>query len=170
VVTRLGTVPALLCIVAAALLGGWGWGAREDSADRAREEDAQRPPEEGDSLFSGPDAPDQRELSCGVLVDAAMLQTPADPFALFGPTGPDAGPATTLATSGVDTAWTLVGLLQEDLVVGIPDLDHPDLVAAILGLRSTLQAALTRTAEPLSDPEVVAAAATLRTALVDRCL
>lgn len=185
-------IPAVLCIVAAALLGGWGWGARDDSSATARVEADRRSDDDEGGLFSGleePDGPggeverDPVTATCDLLISAALLEPPLDPFALFGPLGPDGGsddegddgsededPVTTLAPSGLETAQALRDVLREDLVTGIPELDHPDLVAAVDGLRGALQVAASRTAEPLADPDVIAAAAALRSELVGRCL
>ncbi len=167
-ITRLGTVPAILCVVAAALLGGWGWGARDASSDRARDEAARREAFEvsdGD-LFGGVERSDPVELTCAALIDAALLQPPTDPTTYFG----GEGSVTTLLSSTIDGAWMLVGILTPEMVAGLPGLDHPDLRDAIVGLRSALQAALARTAEPFADPDVIAAAAGLRGALIGRCL
>jgi hypothetical protein len=178
VVNRLLALPAVLCLVLGALLGVWGWGERD--AARARivpELDAPSifgsPNEEEDPSILGPasfDRDEQTEAVCALLLDASQLRGPLTGFAPEPePVPGEPASSSVPAVSPLEEAAAIVGVLDPQIVTGLPRLDRADVVAAIDRQRTAMQRILLDGRDPSTDPEVLAAASELEASLSGVC-
>jgi hypothetical protein len=178
VLNRLLAVPAVVCVVLAAVLGLVGWQGREESRDRAAAEDLRReldvllgPPASGDYR---PDTDIIRLQACDALFRAATLDRTVgtgqgDPLAPVDPalTTLPADPSVTLPAP--EAAQALLNMLDPIVVVGLPGLDDPAVLEPMARLREQINGALAVDHDPFASPNVQAAAQELGAVLATRC-
>ncbi|HXH55922.1 hypothetical protein [Iamia sp.] len=174
---RLLALPAVLCLVLGVLLGVWGWGERDTTRARivAEVDDPTTfgPADEEASIF-GPASGDQEEQTeavCTLLLDASQLRGPLNGFAPGAPEPVPGEPAASSvpAVSPLEEAAAIVGVLDPQIVTGLPRLAEPDVVIAIDRQREAMQRILLDGRDPSTDPEVLAAASQLEAALHGVC-
>jgi hypothetical protein len=180
-VNRLLALPAVACVVLAAVLGTMGWSSREESRQRAATEDARR---EAEALLgpgvTGDYRPDEdflRVQACDSLLRAAALDrtvgagssgplVPVDPTDPTAPTAPF-DPTVTLPPQ--EAAVALRNMLDPIVVIGLPGLDEPAVLEPMARLRDQIDAALAVDHDPFASPNVQAAAQELGTVVSERC-
>lgn len=174
-VNRLLALPAVLCVVLAAVLGTVGWEGRDESRARAADEDLRReveeyllPPASGDYQ---PEADVVRIQACDALFRAATLDRTVgagglDPAVPLDP-GVPADPTVTLPAP--EAARALVNMLDPIVVVGLPGLDDPAVLEPMARLRDQVDAAVAAGTDPFTSPVVQGAAQELGMVLATRC-
>ena len=177
---RLLALPAVLCVVLAAVLGTVGWSGREESQDRAAAEDLRREVEEYMiPPVSGQYSPDEdiiRLQACDALFRAASLDRtvgagvgaldpgmPVDPAVTTLPADP------TVTLPAPEAARALLNMLDPIVVVGLPGLDEPEVLDSMARLRGQVDDALAVDHDPFASPNVQAAAQDLGAVLATRC-
>ncbi len=168
--SRILAVPAVLCVLAGALLGVWGWSERDQSRDRVDEEQADAGPVIEDGLFSPQpgDVADFEADVCSTLLSATRLDPAVGPFGPGGPAMPP-GAGTTLPPSPEQLVAALQSILQPNIVSGLPSLDRPDIRAGIVAQSEAVLRASQAGRDITSDPEVAQTALSLGQALDEVC-
>lgn len=158
-VSRGLALPAVACLVLGVVLGIYGWGQRDET--RARIVPEEEEVEEGFLAPAPFDEAARLEDTCVTLRAASRVEQPplGDPAA--GEAAPPEDPAL--------TGFTLLTVLDPDIVLGLPPLDRPDVRAAIEDERRAIDVVVSSGGDVTSDPEVIRTAAVLGLTLDGTC-
>lgn len=169
---RVLVAPALVCLLVGGLLGAWGWTQRDASRERMIVQADERAEEEFESLVSGVEGPafDPHLWACESLLSAAALETPTSTGAYGLPTDPATGePAPSVTVPPAQLAAELVTMLGPEQVTGIPELDAPEVQAAMAELRAVVVDASAAGRDVRTDPAAIGAGAVLADVVAPRC-